>query len=151
MQVAELWCCMWERGQEGAKAPAPLSAGFQSLPLPPTIKLSPSGTVSRVGGLVHALSPCGSLQWPLLWGWEFLLLLPQPPGVFSLRGLRLYFPALEPWVRRSALLHTVCPGLSMRECWAARCYLPLCLPRSAPLWVWPSWFICGQMWGRVVC
>ena len=22
---------------------------------------------------------------------------PQPPGVFSIRGLRLYFPTLEPW------------------------------------------------------
>ena len=32
------------------------------------------------------------------------MLLPQPPRVFSLRGLRLYFPALEPWVARSALL-----------------------------------------------
>ena len=36
-------------------APAPLSAGFQSLPPLPTIKLGPSGADSRVGGLVHAL------------------------------------------------------------------------------------------------
>ena len=40
----------------------PLSAGFQSLPLLPTIKLGPSGADSQVGGLVHALGPCGSLQ-----------------------------------------------------------------------------------------
>ena len=73
-----------------------LSAGFQSLPPLPTIKLGPSGADSRVGGLVHALGPCGSLQQPLLWGWEFLLLLPQLLWVFSIRGLRLYFP--EPWV-----------------------------------------------------
>ena len=39
-----------------------LSAGFQSLPLLPTIKLGPSGTDSRVGGLVHALGPYVSLQ-----------------------------------------------------------------------------------------
>ena len=45
---------------------APLSAGFQSLPLLPTIKLGPSGADSRGGGLVHALGPCGSLQLPLL-------------------------------------------------------------------------------------
>ena len=32
-------------------APAPLSAGFQSLPLLPTIKLGPSGAGSRVSGL----------------------------------------------------------------------------------------------------
>ena len=34
---------------------------------------------------------------------------PQPPRAFSIRGLRLYFPALEPWVARSALLPAVCP------------------------------------------
>ena len=53
---------MWGRGAEGAMALAPLSAGFQSLPLLPTIKLGPSGAGSRVGGLVHALGPRGSLQ-----------------------------------------------------------------------------------------
>ena len=84
-----------------------LSDGFQSLPLLPTIKLvgthnhEGSGAGSRVGGLVHALGPCGSLQGALLWGWEFLPLPPQPPQVFSVRGLRLYFPALEPWVVQS--------------------------------------------------
>ena len=38
-----------------------------------------------------------------------LLLPPQPPRAFSIRGLRLYFPALEPWVAGSALLPAVCP------------------------------------------
>ena len=33
---------------------------------------------------------------------------PTPTG-FSLRGLRLYFPELEPWVVWSALLPAVCP------------------------------------------
>ena len=51
---------MWGRGREGAMAPAPLSAGFQSFPLLPTIKLGPSGADSLVGGLVHTLGPCGS-------------------------------------------------------------------------------------------
>ena len=64
---------------------------------------------SRVGGLVHTLGTCGSLQRPLLWGWECLLLMPQPPGAFSIRGLRLYFPELEPWLTRSALLPAVLP------------------------------------------
>ena len=41
---------------------------------------------------MHALGPCGSPT-PLLRGWEFLLLPPQPPQVFSVRGLRLHFPA----------------------------------------------------------
>ena len=105
------------RGREEVMAPTPLSAGFQSLPLPPTIKLGPSGAGSQVGGLVHALGPSnGSLQRPLLWGWEFLLLPPQPLRVFSLRGLRLYFTVLEPWVTWSASLPTVRPGLSVRKC-----------------------------------
>ena len=47
------------------------------------------------------------------------MLLPQPPWAFSIRGLRLCFPALEPWVAWSALLPAVCPGLSMRKCRAA--------------------------------
>ena len=94
---------------------------------------------------MHTLGPCGSLQRPLLCGWESLLLLPQPPWALSIRGLRLYFVALEPWVTWSALLpavgpvylctnvglrgatsHTACPvvrhsesgplGLSVRDC-----------------------------------
>ena len=93
-------------------------AWFQSLPPLRTIKLGPSSVDSPVGGLVHALGPCGSLQQPLLWGWECLLLPPQPPQVFSFRGLRLYFPILEIWVVQSVLL-----------------------PCSS------SWFICARVWG----
>ena len=103
-------------------APAPLSAKFQSLPLLPTIKLGPCGADSQVGGLVHALGRCGSLQRPLLRGCEFILLPPQPPQVFSIRGLRLYFPPLEPWVAWSASL----PHHSSR-------------------------FIYARMWGHKVC
>ena len=76
---------------------------FSHFPSLPTSKLGPFGADSWVGGFVYFLRPCGSLQRTLLWGWEFLLLLPQPPQVFSVRGLRLYFPALEPWVPWSVL------------------------------------------------
>ena len=48
---------------------------------------------------MHALGPYGSLQGTLLWGWEFLLLPPQPPWVLSIRGLRLYFPIWSPRLR----------------------------------------------------
>ena len=94
--------------------------------------------------------------------WESLLLPPQPPWAFSIRGLRLYFPALEPWVAGSALLPTICLaylcvnvgprgathrsacptlrhsesgplGLSVCECGAPGCHPPLCLPCSPPL------------------
>ena len=34
---------------------------------------------------------------------------PQPPRAFSITGLRLYFPTLEPWVTWSASLPDVCP------------------------------------------
>ena len=64
---------------------------------------------------------------------------PQPPPAFSIRGLRLYFPELEPWVARSASLPAVCPGLSMHECGASgsatRCSAcpVLCHSESSPL------------------
>ena len=95
---------------------APLSAGFQSLPLLPTIILGPSGADSRVGGLVQALGPCGSLQQTLLWGWEFFPPL-QPPEVFSFRGFEALFP---------------CAGaLGCLVCFTPRC---------------SSWFIYAWMW-----
>ena len=90
-------------------APASLSSGFQSFTLIPTIKLGLSGAGSWVGRPVHTLGPCGCLQRPLPWGWESLLLLFQPPHMFSIRGLRLYFPKLEPWVEWSASLPAIHP------------------------------------------
>ena len=115
---------------------APLSGGFESLPPLPTIKLGPSSADSRVGGLVHTLGPCGSLQRPFPRALEFLPLPPQPPWVFSIRGLRLYFPELEPWL--CGLLHSpaVPPGLSIRECGAvgsASCLTACPFPTSCHL------------------
>ena len=43
----------------------------------------------------------------------------NPPQVFSPRGLKLYFPALEPWVMWFALLPCCLSGLSVCECGAA--------------------------------
>ena len=48
--------------QEGTMPLALLSAGFQSLPPLPTIKLGPSGADSWVGGFVYVPGRCGSLQ-----------------------------------------------------------------------------------------
>ena len=54
---------------------------------------------------MYVLGPCGSLQRPLLGGWEFLMLSPQPPtGVFS-----QWFEALFP--RAGALDCVVCLAL----------------------------------------
>ena len=86
-------------------APAPLSTAFQSLPPPPTIKLGPSAAGSRVGGLVHALGPCGSLQQPLLpvrLGVSSAAT-PTPMGVFNQRFEALF--------RHSGALG---PGVSVR-------------------------------------
>ena len=48
--------------------------------------------ISReVGGFVYVLGPCGSLQWTLLWGWEFLPP-PQPSQFFSVIGFEDLFP-----------------------------------------------------------
>ena len=47
-----------------------------------------SGIDSQVGGLVWVLESHGPLQWTLLWDWE-LLLLPQPPQVFTVRGFEV--------------------------------------------------------------
>ena len=47
------------------------------------------------------------------------MLPPQPPWALSIRGLRLYFSELEPWVTRSASLPAIRPGLSVHECGAA--------------------------------
>ena len=75
---------------------------------------------------------------------------PSPTGAFNQR-----FEALFP--RAVALGCMVCfaprhsSGLSMCECGAAGCYPLLCLPRSPPLRVRPSRFICAQMRDHRVC
>ena len=69
---------------------------------------------------------------------------PTPRGVFNQR-----FEALFPGA--GALGCTVCfaphrsPGLSVCECGAPGCYPLLCLPRSLPLRVRPSQFICTNV------
>ena len=95
-----------------------LSSWFQSLPPLPTSKVGPSGADSQVGGFVYILGPCGSLQqsFPVRLG-EFLWLPYQPPQVFSISGLRLYFPTLEPWVTQSVSL-------------------PSCSSRLISMWKW---------------
>ena len=59
---------------------------------------------------------------------------PQPPRAISIRGLRLYFPKLEPWVARSALLPAVCPVYLCANV-GPRGLLPATLPApfSSPL------------------
>ena len=102
-------------------APASLSSGFQSFTPLPMIKLGPSGAGSRVGGLVHALGPCGSVSpttSPVRLGVSPAAA-PTPTGVFNQR-----FEALFP--RAGALGYAVCfaprrlSGFSVHECGVRR-------------------------------
>ena len=63
----------------------PLSACFQSLPLPllPSIKLGPSGADFRMGGFVYILRPCGLSNELSCEVGSFSHCYPIPPGVFS--------------------------------------------------------------------
>ena len=100
---------------------APLSAGFQSLPPLPTIKLGPSAAASRVGGFVYILDPCGSLQWTLCEAGSFSHCCLNPTGVFNQR-----FEALCPPHWNSGL-----GGLSPSPPAAA---LPAMLHNPPPHW-----------------
>ena len=70
--------------------------------------------------------------------------------MFSIRGLRLYFPALEPWVAWSALLPAVCPVylcVNVGPRGATHCSACPALhhSESGPL------SLSARMWGRRVC
>ena len=119
---------------------AQLSASFQSLPPLPTSKVGPSDADSWVGGFVYVLGPCGSLQWTLLWGWEFLPPL-QPLQVFSARGFEALFPCtgtlgcvvyLAPQLFLPVYLHVNVgpPGLPATACLGPQ--LPPFLESSLP-------------------
>ena len=89
--ISVLCYCMLGRIREGIMPLAWPLPCFWSLPPLPTSELGTSGADYQVGGLVYILGPCGSLQWTLLWGWEFLSPL-QPPQVFTARGFEVLFP-----------------------------------------------------------
>ena len=101
---------------------APLSAGFQSLPLLPTIKLGPSGVDSWLGEFVYVLESLGLSNELSCEAGSFSCCCLNPHRFFQSGALRLYFPALERWVAQSVSL-------------------PSCSSR----------FICTQMWDHSVC
>ena len=85
-----LVACKWGKGPKGNSATCSALSGFQSCPPLVTSKLDPSGADSWVGGFVYVAGLCGSLQWTLLWGVEFLPPM-QSPQVFSVRGFEGFF------------------------------------------------------------
>ena len=108
--------------QKGTMSSAQLSAIFQSLPLLPTNKLGPSGADSQVCGLVYFLGPCGSLLRTLLCEAGSFFWCHNVHRFFQSEVLRLYLPAVLPWVAWSVLF--------------ASC---------------SSWFIHMQMWNCPLC
>ena len=117
--------------QEGTMLLAQLMPSFQLLLLLPTSKLGSSSADFQVSGFVYILGSCGSFQWTLLWGWEFLLL-PQPPQVFSVRGFGALFP------RTGTLGCGVClaPQLFLLI------YPPTNVgPRTLLMWRRPMWYL----------
>ena len=110
------WCCMWGRCLRGNSATCSALGRLSVISSLLTSKLGPSGAAFWVGGFVYILGPCRSLQWTLLWGWEFLPLL-QHPHVFSVRGSEASFPWAGLWGLSCSPV--VPPSLSMHECGAA--------------------------------
>ena len=110
---------------EGTMPLAWLLSSFQSLPPLPTSQLGPSGGDSLEGGFVYILGPCGSLQWILLWDWEFLPPL-LPPQIFTARGFEAFFSCAG--THGVSRFPVVPPSLSARKCgtaWSASCCLAL--------------------------
>ena len=113
---------------------APLSAGFQSLPPLPTIKLGPFSADSRVGGLVHALGPCRSLQRTLSCeAGSFSCCCLNPPGGFHSEVWGFISPRWSPGWHSLLRSPAVPAGLSVGECGAeesAGCSLVCPVPQS---------------------
>ena len=130
--------------------PAPLSTGFQSLAVLPTIKLGPSGAASRVGVPVHALGPCGpSNASPVRLGVSPAAA-PTPTGLFTQRFEAL-FPRAGALGSRVSFAPHRSSWLSVRKCGASgsathRSACPtLCHSESGPLG------LSARMWGHRVC
>ena len=77
----------------------PLSASFQSLPPLPTSKMGPSGADSCTGALCTFWDPVGLPNELSCEAGSFFCCCLNPHQVFSIRGLRLYFPAWSPGLR----------------------------------------------------
>ena len=109
-------CCMWRRGPRGNNATC---LAFSRLSVTSSTTHEQIGSFwccFPVSGFVYILGPCGSLQWTLLWGWEFLLPL-QPPHIFLVKGFEALFAHVGILVLHGLSYSPVVPvGLSARKC-----------------------------------
>ena len=111
--------------QEGRMPLALLSAGFQSLPLLPTIKLGPSGRWACVRSGTLWVSPMNS---PVRWGMSPIT--STLTGVFS-QWLRSFISSnWDPGFRGLSHSPVVPPSLSARECGTAQSEI-FCLTGSS--------------------
>ena len=115
----------------------PAHPAFQSLPPLPTSKFGPSGADARVGGLCMFQGPVGLANE-----------LSCETGSFSHHCnrhrflqpevLRLYFPALEPWVAQSVLLPSCSSWFIPMQMWDCLLHQPpprpLCSTNSHLVW-----------------
>ena len=127
-------------------------AGFHSLSLIPTGKLSPSGADFQEGGFVYVLGPCGSIRWTLLWGWEFSLAALTPTGFYSQRFWGFISPHWNPGLHGLSHSPVVPSSLSAHKCgttWSASRHLavgplhPGC-PSYCSGWMFPLLVLCCQ-------
>ena len=124
---------MWGRGLRGNNGACYALCQISVTSLATHNHIRPFWCWFPVCGFVYILGPCGSLQWPLLWGWEFLP--PQPPTDFYsqrfwgfsflhwIPGLCGLSPGL-PAVALSTGLHNLPP------CWVFQ--PPICHESSLP-------------------
>ena len=104
---------MWGRGPRGNNGTCSALSWF-SVTAPATHKQTgPFWCWFPGGWFVYILGPCGSLQWTLVWGWDFLPLPPQSLWVFSVSGFEALFS------------HTRTLGYAM--CLAPQLFLPVYL------------------------
>ena len=134
-QPTELRCDLvcGEGVREGAMALAPLSAGFQSLPLLPTIKVDPSGAASQCVDLCMLWDPVGLSNELSCGAGSFPTAVSTPTGVLS-----QWFEALFP--QAGTLGCAVCSQVyQLLPCQpAAALPTPLPAPQSATSLVLPA-------------
>ena len=125
-----------------------LLVGFQSLSPLLTCKLGPSGAGSKMVGFVYVLGPQVSLQWTLLWGWEFLPLPQHLQGFFSQRVWGFISLCWNPGLCGWCCSSVVPTSLSACKCGTAHsasCHLTCPGPLSAALpWILftPAGYLC---------
>ena len=133
-QVAELWCCMWERGSRGNNATC---SGLRQF------SVTSPATHNQIGPFwcwfprwvsLHTFKdPAGLSSELSCEAGSFSHCCLNPNRCFQLEALRLYFPVLEPWVVQSVSLPSCSSRFTCMQMWAhPGPPSPPCLESSPP-------------------